>query len=116
MDAHFTKILSQPINGTKRNLNGKESFIASDKYVGFKVGYVFQMGKNGLGYYLDRYYTFERAGEEADLNQTDQKQADEVAYLFNIRYLQFMQTMVGFNCQKAQTGRSRRCIRGSERC
>lgn len=28
-------------------------FIPSDKYIGSKLGYLFYMGDNGLGYYLD---------------------------------------------------------------
>jgi len=31
----------------------QEPFIASDKFDGAMDGYVFKMGENGLGYYLD---------------------------------------------------------------
>ena len=56
MDAHFTKILSQPLQS---NGHDRKSFIPSKSFIGSKSGYIFQMGEYGLGYYVDKYYSFE---------------------------------------------------------
>lgn len=58
MDAHFSKILSQPTQNRSISHESK-NFIPSKSYTGSKVGYVFHMGEYGLGYYFDRHYSFE---------------------------------------------------------
>ena len=37
----------------------KSNFYASDKFNGAMDGYVFKMGENGLGYYLDDFWFHE---------------------------------------------------------
>jgi len=36
----------------------KEKFISSNTFSGKKEGYIFKMGKEGIGYYLDRHISF----------------------------------------------------------
>ena len=78
MDAHFSKVLSQPTQSRSSSHESK-NFIPSKSYTGSKVGYVFQMGEYGLGYYFDRHYSFEAQSKaDSSLLSTHDEKVGEV--------------------------------------
>ena len=80
MDDHFSKILSQPTQNTS---GASKNFIPSKSYTGSKVGYVFQMGKYGLGYYFDFHFSFGAPSKaDSSLSTSHDDKDEEVEYKY----------------------------------
>ena len=56
MEDHFDRLLNveQAANSSQSAASNAVKFIESPRYTGFRKGYVFKLGEEGLGYYLDR--------------------------------------------------------------
>ena len=69
MEDHFERLLNveQATNSSSSVALNAVKFIESSKYTGLRKGYVFKLGDEGLGYYLDKGDNrFVSDGEELD--------------------------------------------------
>ena len=62
MDDHFDRMLAPAAQGSVGG-STRPSFLPAMSYKGSRPGYIFQMNKQGLGYYLD---PLQKRGEEVE--------------------------------------------------
>lgn len=88
---------------TDVDFNAAEQFIASSKFAGRKLGYVFKKGDEGLGYYLDRFSITSKStistptepvtkAEEKKATSTPVKEVVKVKKVYEIPPIEIKQT------------------------